>query len=278
MMWVKIKNSTLFCIALFSFSCNNANQSKATDQTSQSDKSGIAVDSVSYQLNGKTYIGFIYFDSSIQNKRPAILVVPEWWGLNDYAKNRAAQLASLGYVSMAVDMYGNGQTGATPGEAETLSAPFYENPHLAKTVLDAAIEKIKSFPHTDTSEIAAMGYCYGGYIVLNAAKLGADLKGVISVHGGLEGVAPDKNLLKAKILVCQGGADSFENPNVPAFKKQMDSIGADYTFITYPNATHAFSNPEATELGKKFNMPVRYNAAADSASWKDIQVFLKKIF
>lgn len=268
--------SFIFLIFL-TVSCNNSNEPTTTNQPAENQFS-IIQDSVTWQLDGKTHIGFIYFDSSNKNKKPAILVVPEWWGLNDYAKSRAKQLAALGYVSMAVDMYGNGQTGATPEEAQVLSAPFFENPLLARTVLDGAIQKIKSFSQTDTSKVAAIGYCYGGFVVLNAAKLGADLKGVISVHGALAGVTPDKNLLKAKILVCHGGADSFENPNVPTFKKQMDSIGADYTFIIYPGATHAFSNPEATEVGKKFNLPVRYNAAADSASWKDIQVFLKKLF
>ncbi|MFZ1799392.1 MAG: dienelactone hydrolase family protein, partial [Chitinophagaceae bacterium] len=224
------------------------------------------------------YISFIYHDTTISKKRPAILVIPEWWGVNDYTKSRAKQLAGLGYIAMATDMYGNAKIAATPDEATTLSDPFYTNPTLTKTVLDAAMRKISTFPQTDTNEIAAIGYCYGGYVVLNAAKLGANLKGVISVHGGLEGVAPDKNLLKAKILICQGGADSFTLPGLPAFKKQMDSVGADYSVIVYPNATHAFSNPAATELGKKFNMPIRYNAAADSASWKDIQTFLQKTF
>lgn len=272
-----LKPTFIFLIIL-SVACNHSTDPATTNQHSAALQSSIMRDSVSWQLNGNTFIGFIYFDSTNKNKKPAILVVPEWWGLNDYAENRAKQLASLGYISMAVDMYGNGQTAATPEEAQTLSTPFYENPKLTKTVLDGAIQKIKSFSQTDTSEVAAIGYCYGGYVVLNAAKLGADLKGVISVHGGLEGVTPDKNLLKAKILICHGGADSFENPNISNFKKQMDSIGADYTFIIYPDATHAFSNPDATEIGKKFNMPIRYNAAADSASWKDIQSFLKKLF
>ena len=133
-------------------------------------------------------------------------------------------------------------------------------------------------PQTDTSNIAAIGYCFGGFVVLNAAKLGADLKGVVTFHGGLSGVAPNKDLLKAKILVCHGGDDQFENPHVAEFKKQMDSVGADYTFKIYPGATHAFSNPDATAVGEKFNMPIKYNAAADSASWNDMKVFLKKLF
>ena len=126
--------------------------------------------------------------------------------------------------------------------------------------------------------MAAIGYCYGGYIVLNAAKLGAKLNGVVSFHGDLSGVPVNKDSLKAKILICHGEADQFVNPEVAAFKKSMDSAGVDYTFKSYPNATHAFTNPAATENGKKFNMPIEYNAAADKASWNDMKEFFKGIF
>jgi dienelactone hydrolase len=116
-------------------------------------------------------------------------------------------------------------------------------------------------------------------VVLNAAKLGADLKGVVSFHGDLSGVPVKKDLLKTKILICHGEADKFVTPeNVTAFRKSMDSVNADYTFKSYPNATHAFTNPSATENGKKFNIPIEYNAAADSASWNDMKVFFEKIF
>ncbi len=124
-----------------------------------------------------------------------------------------------------------------------------------------------------------MDIVLAGVFVLNAAKQGADLKGVVSFHGNLGGVAPDKNLLKAQILICHGESDNFvPQKEIAAFKKSMDSINANYTFKTYPNATHAFTNPEATGKGKKFNMPITYNAAADSASWNDMKEFFRKIF
>jgi dienelactone hydrolase len=268
---------------LFSISCNNSQSDKnetmnTKDSLAVNTTSNIKLDSVNMMVNGKNYIGWVAYDENVKEKRPAILVIPEWWGLNDYTKSRAKQLAGLGYVAMAVDMYGDGKLGTDPKEAQQLATPYYKDPVLAKTHIDVAIEKIKTFPQTDISKIAAIGYCFGGSVVLNAAKLGAGLKGVVSFHGGLSGVAPNKDLLKAKILVCHGGADEFENPNVAEFKKQMDSVGADYTFKIYPNATHAFSNPAATETGKKFNMPIAYNAAADSASWNDMKAFFKKIF
>jgi dienelactone hydrolase len=193
-------------------------------------------------------------------------------------KVRARQLAELGYIAMATDMYGDGKLGNDPKEAQALATPFYKDPALTKKHIDAAIEKIRSYPQTDERKIGAIGYCFGGFVVLNAAKLGADLKGVVTFHGGLQGVKPDKNLVKAKILVCHGGADDFENPHVAEFKKEMDSAGVDYTFKIYPDATHAFSNPNATAVGEKFNMPVKYNAAADTASWNDMKAFFKKVF
>ena len=249
-----------------------------TKDSTASNSVNLKENSVNFMVDGKNYVGFVVYDENVKGKRPGILVVPEWWGLNDYTKSRAKQLAGLGYIAMAIDMYGDGKLGNNPTEAQALATPFYKDPSLTKKHVDAAINKIKTFPQTDTSEIAAIGYCFGGFVVLNAAKLGADLKGVVTFHGGLSGVAPDKKLLKAKILVCHGGADEFENPHVAEFKKQMDSVGADYTFKIYPGATHAFSNPDATAVGEKFNMPIKYNAAADTASWNDMKEFLKKLF
>ncbi len=223
--------------------------------------------------------GFIAYDSRIEGKRPAILIVPEWWGLNDYPKNRARQLAALGYIAMAIDMYGNGKIAADPTEAQALAGTFYQNPQLGKTRLDAALRKVKEYGQTDPAHVAAIGYCFGGSVVLNSAKLGSDLKGVVSFHGGLAGVRPDKNILKAKILVCHGGSDNFvPQKDLDVFKHQLDSVGADYTVKVYPNATHAFTNPAATETGKKFNMPIEYNADADKNSWNDMKLFFDSLF
>jgi dienelactone hydrolase len=239
----------------------------------------IKEENITYTIEGKTYKGFVAYDESKKGKRPAVLVVHEWWGLNDYAKSRAKQLAALGYIAMAVDMYGDGKTAANPKEAQELATPFYMDPKLAKTRLDAALNKVKEYEQTDAGRVAAIGYCFGGSVVLNAARLGADLLGVVSFHGGLIGAPANKSLLKAKVLVCHGAADKYVTPDdVSKFKHEMDSIGADYTFKAYADATHAFTNPDATANGKKFNMPIEYNAAADKASWNDMQSFLARIF
>jgi dienelactone hydrolase len=236
-------------------------------------------ENVTYVADGVTMNGYVVYDANLKGKQPAVLVVHEWWGLNDYTKSRARQLAEMGYIAMAVDIYGNGKTGANPEEAQSLTMPFYQDPALAKTRLDAALNKIKEYPQTDTANIAAIGYCFGGSVVLNAAKLGADLKGVVSFHGGLAGVPANKNLLKAKILVCNGENDKFvSEKDVKTFCHQLDSIHADYTFKSYPNATHAFTNPASTETGKEFNMPIEYNAEADRNSWNDMKMFFSELF
>jgi dienelactone hydrolase len=157
--------------------------------------------------------------------------------------------------------------------------PFYKDPQLSKTRLEAALNKLKEFKQTDSGNIGAIGYCFGGSVVLNSAKLGSNLKGVVSFHGGLAGVPAKKNLLKARILVCHGGNDQFvPQKDVDAFKHQLDSIGAIYVFNVYDNATHAFTNPEATKIGKQFNMPIEYNAVADKKSWDDMSMFFATLF
>ncbi len=238
----------------------------------------IKEETVTYKDKDVSLIGFVAYNSNSNAKRPAILIVPEWWGLTEYAKMRARELAKLGYIAFAVDMYGNGKIAENPDEAGKLAGPFYANPKMAKERFDAALTKLKSYSQVDVNNIAAIGYCFGGGMILNFAKMGENLKGVVSFHGSLAGVPADKKLLKAKILVCHGGNDVMVNKDVPAFRKQMDSIGANYTFKVYPNATHAFTNPDATEIGKKFKMPIVYNKEADVASWADMKAFFGKLF
>jgi dienelactone hydrolase len=180
---------------------------------------------------------------------------------------------------MAADVFGNGEIAVNPTEAQEFTTPFYKDPTLAKKLLDAALQKLKELPQTDPNNVAAIGYCFGGYMVLNYAKLGADVKGVVSFHGGYGGAPVDKNLLMAKVLVCHGASDKFASQkDAEGFKHKLDSIGADNTLKIYPNAMHAFTNPASTEVGKKFNLPIEYNAEADKASWDDMKMFFGKIF
>ena len=272
-------------ISMLSCNSNTGNAGKETEQSKDSmqsqlsDSANIKEEAVDYNSNGTALKGYVAYDASKQGKRPIVLVVPEWWGLTDYPRMRAKQLAQLGYLAMSVDMYGNGKVADNPEEAQKEATAFYKDPKMGKDRLEAALAKAKTYPQADTSQTAAIGYCFGGSMVLNAAKLGSDLDGVVSFHGGLEGVPARKDLLKAKILVCHGAADSFvPQSQVDAFRKSLDSIGATYTFKAYPDATHAFTNPEATRKGEQFKMPIKYNAAADSASWNDMKAFFATIF
>ncbi|HET9823831.1 MAG TPA: dienelactone hydrolase family protein [Chitinophagaceae bacterium] len=279
----QLRNYMLLLMAISLIACNNqstSSSSKADSTIKETAKEpAVKEENVTYTGDNVTMDGYVAYDSNIKSKRPGILVVHEWWGLVDYPKMRAKKLAELGYVAMAVDIYGNGKTVDNPTDAGKMAAPFYQNPQMTKARFDAALNKLKTFSRVDTNNIAAIGYCFGGGVVLNMARLGENLKGVVSFHGGLVGVPPKKDLLKAKMLVCHGAADQFVKPEeVAEFKKQMDSVGADYTFKQYPDATHAFTNPAATPLGEKYKIPIRYNAAADSASWNDMKAFFAKIF
>ena len=278
---MRIRNQ-IFPALVFSLislsACNNAgdNDDNSND-TSQSDAATIKEENVSFAVDSVNSNSYVVYKDSGDQKLPVILVIPEWWGLNDYAKNRAKQLAEMGYLAMAVDMYGNSKMAANPQEAGAMATPFYNNPQLAKSRIDAALNKLSGHAKADTTRTAAIGYCFGGFVVLNAAKQGSNLDGVVSFHGGLAGVPPTKDLRTA-ILVCHGGSDSFvPDAEVNQFRKQMDSVGANYQFKVYPNATHAFTNPEATEVGKRFNLPIAYDGAADTASWNDMKAFLGEV-
>lgn len=268
-------------VATVAFSSCNSNNTKTESETKDTTMKGpqFKEDNISYTGDGVTMNGFVVFDENKEGARPAVLVIHEWWGLNDYSKKRARQLAELGYIAMALDMYGNGKTADNPDSAGKYATPFYKDPQMMKTRFDAALEKLKTYSQTDANKVAVIGYCFGGAQALNLARMGEDLKGVVSFHGNLIGVPLDKTKLKADILVCHGAADPFvPQKEVDAFKKQMDSAGVKYTFKAYEGAVHAFTNPNATAMGEKFNIPIKYNAAADSASWNDMKEFFGKIF
>ena len=279
---MKLQTLLPACIFLVFFSCNSSTDESSTNQSSTTQTEmktpKIKEETVTYSIDSLNMNNYLAFDENVEGKRPAVLVIHEWWGLNDYTKRRAKMLAELGYVAMAVDMYGNGRIGTDPGAAQNLAMPYYQHPDMAKKIFDRAVEDLKKNPNVDQTKIAGIGYCFGGGMLLNFVRMGEPLNGIVSFHGSLLGTPANKDLTKAEILVCHGEADSFVNAEVAPFKKQMDSIGKSYTFKSYPGATHAFTNPDATETGKKFKMPIEYNAAADSASWNDMKEFFGRIF
>lgn len=233
---------------------------------------------VEYMVDGKVMKGYLAYDDNVKGKRPGVLVVQEWWGVNDYIRRRVRMLAELGYTALAVDMYGEGKTASNPDDAGKLSSAVFKNFDEGKARFAAAEDFLKKQPTVDPDDLAAIGYCFGGGVALNVARQGTDLKGIVSFHGGLTAVKPaEPGTVKAKLLVLHGGDDKFVTPEqVEAFKQEMKNAGADFTFIAYPGATHAFTNPDATANGKKFNIPIAYNKKADMESWDEMKAFLEK--
>ncbi len=241
----------------------------------------VQTEEIDYVSGDTTMKGYLAYDDSTDAKRPGVIVVHEWWGHNEYARKRARMLAELGYVAFAVDMYGDGRVAEHPKEAGEYMQAVAGNQEVSKARFMAGLEVLKAFRLTDTARLAAIGYCFGGATVLNRALEGADLAGVVSFHGALQPPAEDlpKGQVKAKILICHGGADSFAPAEqVAAYRAALDKSGADYIFNVYEGAKHGFTNPDADALAAKFGMDIAYNPQADAKSWEDMKEFFKKLF
>ncbi|MBF0339729.1 MAG: dienelactone hydrolase family protein [Magnetococcales bacterium] len=240
----------------------------------------ISGQSVTYTAQGVTLKGYLAMDESRTGPLPGVLVVHEWWGHNEYARKRARMLAELGYAALAVDMYGDGRQAEHPDDAKGFSSALYKDFPTARARFEAAMTFLSAQPRVDGHKLAAIGYCFGGGMVLNMARQGLPLKGVASFHGSLDPVIPAQpGAIKARILVLHGDADPMIPPaKVAAFREEMSKAGADMTFIGYPGATHAFTNPEADGFAARFKLPVAYHAEADQASWKALQTFLAGLF
>jgi dienelactone hydrolase len=240
----------------------------------------IQTKAVEYKAQDVVMKGYLAYDEDIKGKRPGVLVVHEWWGVNDYIRRRARMLAELGYVALALDMYGEGKQAMHPSDAGKFSSELMQNFDVSRARFLAAMDFLKQQALVDPTRIAAIGYCFGGGVVLNMARQGVDLKGVASFHGSLKAVKPAQpGGVKAKVLVLHGADDKFiPQDQIEAFQQEMKTAGADFQFISYPGALHSFTNPEADENAKKFNMAIAYNADADKKSWDELKKFLKTIF
>ncbi len=270
----------LLSASLFTLSCKeNKTTDKESTSTSQTVKeNNIKTEELKTEINGVMHRSFAAYNPDLEGKLPVVFVIPEWWGLNDYAKNRVKMLAELGYYAVGVDYYGNQKVVNTPEEAQKLSSHFYEIPIDARRMFDAAKHQVILADKADYSKMAIIGYCFGGAQALNMGRQSDDFKGVVSFHGNLKtGVRAKNN--KVKYLIANGANDEFvSKEEIAAFKKEMDSAKINYTFIDYPNSLHSFTNPESTEMGKKFNMKIAYNKEADEKSWNDMKKFLAEIF
>jgi dienelactone hydrolase len=230
---------------------------------------------VEYEAGGVPLQGYLAWDDAAKGKRPGVIVVHEWWGHNAHARHSADKLASAGYVAFALDMYGKGKVTSHPDSAQAFVAEATKDADAIPTRFDAALALLKADPHVDVTRIGAIGYCFGGAVVLGMARAGEDLKAVGTFHGALATQHPaEPGKVKAKLLIQTGSADPMVTADaVAAFEKEMTAAGAKYRVITYPGAKHSFTNPNADKSG----VPgLEYNATADQKSWAELLKFFKK--
>lgn len=231
---------------------------------------------IEYNLDGTRLEGYVAWDDAAKGERPGILVIHEWWGLNDFAKQKADELAKLGYVALACDMYGVGIRPKTPDEAGKAAGVLRSDRALMRARANAALVTLKKQPNVDPKKCAAIGFCFGGGAALELARSGAELSGAVSFHGNLDTPNPlDANLIKAKLLVLHGADDAFINPQVPAFRKEMTDAKIDWQFVEYSGAVHAFMNPNA---GNDPSKGAAYHPVAARRAWKAMQDFFAEIF
>lgn len=236
----------------------------------------IVTTTVNY-LDGDTLLeSFIAYDDAISGRRPAVLVAHAWGGRNAFVEEKARKLAELGYVGFALDMYGKGILGSGPEENARLMQPFIDDREMLQKRMRAAVDNVKLLPWVDDRQIAAIGFCFGGLCVLDLARTGIAIKGVVSFHGLLS--APGNtagNQIKAKVLVLQGNDDPLApNDDVLALQKELTMAGADWQLHIYGNTMHAFTNPVANDP----DFGTVYQADADRRSWISMKNFLAEIF
>ncbi len=227
---------------------------------------------VEYEQGGKRLEGYLAYDDAHRGKRPGVLVIHEWWGLNDYIRHRARELAQMGYVAFAADMYGDGRVTTDPGQAGAWSGEVRKTPGLLAERSKAGLEILKRQRNVDTHRIGAIGFCFGGSTVLALAYSGEPLQGVVTFHGSLfPPAAGQAQRIRAPIVILQGEDDPFVKPETIAeVKKGLDEGGVDWYMVTYAHAMHAFTNPDAGKYGVK---GVAYDAKAARRSWQEMRHF-----
>jgi dienelactone hydrolase len=234
---------------------------------------------VTYATDSTNLKGYMAYNENSTAKRPGVLIIHEWWGHNDYVRERADMLAELGYTAFAVDMYGDGKQAAHPQDAGKFAGAVMSNMPEAEARFNAALALLRSHESVNADQTAAIGYCFGGSVALTMANSGADLDAVIAFHSGVSLPVMPNDQLKARVLVCNGGADGFISPeSITAFKAAMDSINAKYEYISYPGVKHSFTSKEADANAKKFGMDIAYDADADQQSWTSLQALFNEVF
>jgi dienelactone hydrolase len=238
----------------------------------------IETQTVEYQHGEARLVGYLAYPKEAKGPLPGVLVVHEWMGLNDYAKRRVEQLAELGYVAFAADIYGEGRIAVDIEEARQLSGTYKGDRPLFRARVAAGLETLKAQPSVDPARVAAIGYCFGGTAVLELARGGAEVAGVVSFHGGLDSPTPeDAKNIRAKVLVLHGADDPLVPPaEVLAFEEEMRQGGVDWQLISYGGAVHGFTNPASGD--DPSGRGVAYNAVADARSWAAMRQFFAELF
>jgi dienelactone hydrolase len=272
-------------LSLIALSVACSHDPKPTDAENSSEvktalEPNVVGEEVTYTGDSITMKGYIAYDANLEGPRPGVVIVHEWWGHNEHTRNAADKLAKAGYVAFAVDMYGDGQTAEHPSDAGAFASSVMSDFPGAKARFNAALEQMKTNPMCSQTDIAAVGYCFGGGVVLNLARQSADLDAVATFHGSIgpiEEATPGS--VKAKLLVMNGQDDPFvDQESIDDFKAEMDAAGVDYEFVNYAGAVHAFTNPMATDKGIEFDLPLAYNKEADEQSWAKLEAFLAEVF
>ncbi len=236
----------------------------------------IVTKTIDYKQGDTTLEGYLAYDDAVSGIRPGVLVVHQWLGLTDYEKHRAEMLAQLGYVAFCADIYGKDNRPNGVGEAGPLATKFKSDRTLLRARVNAGLDALKQNELVDAKHIAAIGYCFGGTTVLELARSGADIAGVVSFHGGLDSPTPaDGKNIKCPVLVCHGADDPFEKPeDLTAFEQEMRDAKVDWRLIMYGGAVHAFTQPNPGFV----NAGAKYNERADKRSWADMKSFFAEIF
>ena len=236
----------------------------------------IVTQTVAYQQGGVTLEGYLAYDDARAGKQPGVLVVHQWMGLTDYEQNRAVMLAQLGYVAFCADIYGKGVRPQSIKDAGTEATKYKTDRTLLRQRVQAGLEQLKGNPRVDSARVAAIGYCFGGTAVIELARSGAALNGVVSFHGGLDSPTPtDGKNIQCKVLACHGGDDPFvPAKDLAAFEDEMRAANVDWRLIKYGGAVHSFTQPMADG-----SLPgAKYNERADRRSWLDMKNFFAEIF
>ncbi|TAI48805.1 dienelactone hydrolase family protein [Flagellimonas allohymeniacidonis] len=278
-----MKRLTAFMLCLLVIgmaSCKQKSESKTAEEIEAEElPAKVMGQEVTYATDSTNLKGYIAVNENIEGKRPGVLIVHEWWGHNDYVRERADMLAEMGYTAFAVDMYGDGVQANHPDDAGKFAMSVFNNLPEATARFNAALELLKSQESVDPEKIAAIGYCFGGSVALTMANTGADLDAVAAFHSGVQLPVMPSNDLKARVLVCNGAADPFiAEESVEAFKKAMDSVGANYEYVSYPDVKHSFTSKAADANAEKFGLPLAYDADADTKSWASLQKLFEEVF